>query len=674
MSYNRVYYIQTEFTIPDQGLLVNIQNPVSLVVSDSETNAIKTMSNLIGRLNCSIHLPTQPHSCCMHIPNLAYYGHGMDFYSFIQNPRNFENYRKLLEIYFPCAPRRRLQIFDERGELTVTGGRPSPIIENPKDASSSLNYPVIVVEASQVDNIHRGIAFIDETSTTYQKGTILVAQTQLDTNGVEIYFQTMITPLGEILTRQYRNNVWQEWQAANGSYTEAPLDNNKYLRSGATWVPYILDAYPSKGSNNAVASYGICKYVEDNLTRVYKYNGTYSDAGYFQSMTANSDNTKNGYVYNYSGPQVVITQPQSDIPYEVNWELLYTTEEDTAFVVDQNFAFLFPENIEVTLIGHSGSTATVKVLSQSYDSQTTAEIHVEILKGRIVGTGSQIKVALPLHLDPGDNIAVTYIGNHIYLDEFSTSVDVSKFLEKSIQGNGRNFLSDLNTYSEIESSDNISYLFSNTPKRAGQAISSLMPYFNSRIINNKVYRVDKLPFTEDGLEDYDNCTAYLIFQNDFKTMYTLLQTDNGIYYAFAPLIIYDYTLGIVDSLDHFTNWQKVVTSTTLATAISKLPSYSYLDSIAGSVSIQPAVSGVTSIMRMIIDYPIEYTHYSLIVENKTIQENIPKGNSVTSATAVFESSNIIVDLYNNNTKMLSLKVRKTLKSSSLQLGKLIILA
>lgn len=92
----------------------------------------------------------------------------------------------------------------------------------------------------------------------------------------------------------------------------------------------------------------------------------------------------------------------------------------------------------------------------------------------------------------------------------------------------------------------------------------------------------------------------------------------------------------------------------------------------GSYALQPVIQGVTSVFSVALNYPVVYTSYNVIIDGKVVGRDIEANKSFTSASAIFENTGIIIELYNNNVRVMSLTATPSINSNNIVIGYLML--
>ena len=573
MGNKYVFYVETQFRNECIRNEANVLNPLSLVIADSQIQAIEYMSNILMRYDCTVTFPTFRDTrtgCVIKIPNLSYYGHGMPLSQFISNPRNMEKYRNLIDLYFPRAPRHKLQMFDERGEVMIQNGK--PLIENPDDAANPFNYPTVLVDIENLDSFEMGTAFVSDTNANYSRGLVVVAEKITDvTTAKTTIKQTMITPQGEVLTRTRINFEWTSWSKTSAYPEEAPNDGEQYVRKNKSWDKLVIDDTPQSGSKALITSDAVKSYVDTKMTTVYQFRRTYSDADFFQSLTVDSPDAVVGYVYNYSGPKITIKQPQSDVPYDIDAIINETAD---MLLCSQSDAQLFPVGQLVTIIQTDTNgtrwESMAKVSSAEYNATPQARIHLEVQYGTLIASTkiNGVVSELPLELDPGDNIAVIRIGSHVFLDEFATTVDLSDYMHKSHSGNGDKFLNDKNEYAFIPQCIDATSIFTKNPQlsRSDFLMKLKTLISQEKLRKNQFYRCDGVLFTDNKLYDRPEYATTYFYIDEMSNRYQAYVVNTQ---AITSLDITAYfTVGDINEVNNI-GWQPIFSANQLVGRITE---------------------------------------------------------------------------------------------------------
>ena len=244
MDSNNIYYVKVEFALESQSWIAGIRNPLCLVISDSEDNALTLMKNYLNDKGVIANV-TIPSDASIKV------GHGMPVDEYLTDPVHRPmKFREIIDSYINRYCRYGIQILDERGEILAQNDyvHPENFIQPPETPKNKY-VPIYIEDADKLDS---GIAFVADETAEDSQAWIITAEKITNEDGSIVIKQCRYKADGSLETRECVNGVWTEWEHV---YTEeAPEDNVEYVRRNAAWKAIEYDTEPTEGSDNLVDS------------------------------------------------------------------------------------------------------------------------------------------------------------------------------------------------------------------------------------------------------------------------------------------------------------------------------------------------------------------------------------------------------------------------------------
>ncbi len=275
MSQLYAYYVQTEFADERFRWQSGVYNPITLVVAESEEQAIQNLKDFLQPYEVYVGVPYTKNNegQRIKIANIADFGHGYEIREYLRDPKLRQKYRELLDAYKDHYKRYDLQIFDERGEI---------LWQN--DYTQDRNFPtpppppkntMVVIPTEDADRLKAGVGLVGEETDTSARSYVLTSEYTTDENGITTIKQSKFMPDGSIYVRtKVGDNPFTEWSLDPVFTEEAPKDGKQYVRRNNVWTPLLYDDEPKDDSSNLVDSGHLKTYIEKTISTLYRYCGT----------------------------------------------------------------------------------------------------------------------------------------------------------------------------------------------------------------------------------------------------------------------------------------------------------------------------------------------------------------------------------------------------------------
>ena len=281
-----VYYVEVKCTSASDREICGVKFPLNLVIAESEDEALVIMRELIYPVDATVKLPEfKGDQKC---------GHGKDIKYFIDDPLDPESphtWKEIIGSYIDRYGQKYIQLWDKHGLVVMLNDYRED--EPPTEVELPIsNY--VTIPSSKVDQFYHGVALVcdkqdtknDEDGTTERTldNCIIVSKSVTDVivnptgESLQIKYveQTKMSPDGTVEVRKLLEgtDTWTEWVLTPVFAEEAPKDNRLYARYNAGWFELKFDDTPTVDSTNLVNSGNIKKYVDEAVTRVYRYQGS----------------------------------------------------------------------------------------------------------------------------------------------------------------------------------------------------------------------------------------------------------------------------------------------------------------------------------------------------------------------------------------------------------------